>query len=360
MVSIFPPVAKGDRPTLIFTHKELNSLYARVGTRPNPRLILARKAFKRIRDISNIGGHIGWPCAEDHPVFKSEPSFILCNPEQAQVAPDHLTTILAPAAWLTPDSQNSWQEQKVWDFATVATTGRHKNWREALTTVRHLLSKNQGLRILLIATPTSYKAELEFRSLLTTLLYDIDISRVDIVSAAPQGSKGVLPNTLIRQLLALTKIFALFSTQEGTSKILIEASKEGCVTLANSQINHVASRRLPAEFPELDPIQFESNLGASAIEEALLAYSAEAGRKIREGNHRRYNFHERRRSLQADIEQTTGQRLALDQYTNLSLALPAHTSEEPVFRLQQRFKDRRTSDVLTATEWLSLYRYLQR
>lgn len=360
MVSIFPPSSASDKPTLIFTHKELRSVSLRRKTILEPSSIIARRAFREISKKFVFGSHIGWPCAITDSVFEHQSSFILCNPEQARLVPQGSPTILSPAAWLSPDSAEKWRDEKIWDFATVATTGKHKNWLEALATVRNLLEEDSRLRILLVATPESYGAELKFNEDLKTLLGNVDSSRVDVVSAAPQGSKGVLPNSLLRRLLGLTKVFALFSTKEGTSKVLIEASKEGCITLANRQINHVSGERLPQEFAEFDPIQFESDCATPKVLEELDRYSASLGEKIREANHERFSYEKRRRFLQTEIERISGQTVNLDRFMNLSLALPAHTSEAPVFSLAKSLKNRRTSDVLQANDWRALSRWLSR
>lgn len=355
MVTYIRARAKFGKAALIFTHKELGFIASGQLIRHPSRVIIGQTALKRFRQSHVIGGHVGWPLGASHPVFQSDLDFVLCNPEQAAVAPKSVNTIISPAAWLSPDSISPWREEKEWDLTIIATTGRKKRWDRAFRVVGRLLSEDRFVRILLVVTPRSRKDQVWFEKLMDTELDGVDRSRVDLILGSAPGEKGLLSNQLIRGLLASTKVFALFSECEGTSKVVVEALKEGCTVFTLPEINHVAGLRLPTEFADRDPIQLANEDSADEIMEAISAFHPGKARDARRANHLRFNYRSRRRFLEEQIYSLTGASLKFDDFDNLSLALPAHTSLPPVLPpSSRRFANSRTSDVIHSSDWIRL------
>lgn len=246
---------------MVFTHKEVsyfyrNHRYFQPYQSPKERikkLVLpeqdkeakhAQQVLKRINDQYFVGIHFGWamerfPDLDYIDFCMSSPTGVTFD-EAAKYQKIPLNSSnFTPAHFYTPEPK---KHLKMWDVLMVSRDARFKNLDKFLASVRQLYDSGRVCDVLLIVQ-SNKNFDTHPGKVYTELLDDYqrlfnadERDHFTILKLHPNIPFPGISSRQIARFCHLSKVFALFSEQEGGSKAISEALLSGLAIVAKSDL----------------------------------------------------------------------------------------------------------------------------
>ncbi len=241
-------------------------------------------------------------------------------------------------------------EDRPIDITTIATSAPYKRWPDFFRVAERILLLRPDLRITALAVVRSDEELREIHSLASKALTYPTFSLQTVLPV--EGSKG-LPESHVRELLADSKAFVLFSRAEGTSKVIFEASMSGCSVWATrsyyfSTLRFIYSRHLRILSPNVARtarklIRTVSRSSYHANFPVLAAHFSEESSVAR---------------LTSALSATLGQEVIIDYPANLRFRLPNQTLDQVFWRTGAN-RGAPTADLVDFDDFASFVSYLE-
>lgn len=238
---------------VLFTHKEIgyfskgvkqirfewfNNLTSKIFPK-NQHKSFFQKGLEEISKDYFIGEHFGWYHRNYHTVPLVD--FYLCTPSTVTFQnPDEITTIpLSSSSFINEVFENK-KFKKIYDVMCVSHSGNNKRLKDFLKSVRELYDRGKKYRVLLINKQSVLEnakghyidLEKDYHSMFTAEEKQwFTLLRI-------KGSLSLLglPSQAICEFYNLSKVFALFSEQEGEPRAVSEALICGMPVVINKNI----------------------------------------------------------------------------------------------------------------------------
>ncbi len=248
MAHIFKAPAEDQKGILMFTHKEVNHflgallppLALLVLERPLlapfrlADLLIARRRFRtrleRWKEHFHLGIHVGWNIR--FPAAFGQFDFVMAPKAVIELNPDFDRTLLipmnsgnfVPASFVAEDPPT-----KHWDLLCVSHNRRYKNLQLFLRSIRKLYDLGYPYRVLLISKdagaekrrPKQFYAEI-FDDYYRMFSQD-ERDRFLLLRPSRDSGFGAIPYGHMAYLYRSSKVFTLFSQEEGATKVIPEA-----------------------------------------------------------------------------------------------------------------------------------------
>lgn len=231
----------GCKGILLFTHKEIKFYNAalkqirfeRVNEitntffKPNKLKSYYEKKFADLKEHYFLGQHFGW-YHRDY-VGIDEIDFYLATESTVgfKYPEEPFRIPLSSSSFIHRAFERKDYNLKIWDILTVTHNGKHKRMRDFVLAVRKAYDEGKKYKVLLLNKKNINEPGKGFDNEVLDLYYELfdDVERQSFVLMRLSGDMSVMgmPSETVAQLMNLSKVFALFSEQEGEPRAVAEA-----------------------------------------------------------------------------------------------------------------------------------------
>lgn len=230
-----------------------------------------QKKFTELKKHYYVGQHFGW-YHRDY-VGVPEVDFYLATEST-------VTFRDGSAVFRVPLSSSSFINEafgpknyghKLWDIITVTHNGKHKRMRDFILSIRKLYDEGKRYRVLLLNKKSIFEPGKIFDNEAVDLYYELfnDEERQSFVMMRLSNDMSFLgmPSETIAQFMNLSKVFALFSEQEGEPRAVAEALICGIPVVT---WQHIRAGGSIDHLNETNSVRFETyEASAAALSEAV-------------------------------------------------------------------------------------------
>lgn len=361
-------VGRSSRGIVVFSHKEVFALRKGSASKPEKFTEVVAKLDSLQSSRFAFGVHLGFRLASRgrplglrkrnssaaRAVLDSRWEFVMSHPGLIVTPRKDRRQVKLVSANFIPQSFGSNArplQTRTVDLTTIATCAPYKRWPDYFRVVEEILTRRPDFRIVALAVSQS-QAEIEGIKALASNALAYPTFSLQTVLSAP-GSKG-LPEADIKQLLADTRAFVLFSRTEGASKVLAEASMSGCMVWATrelyfSTLRHLYSRHIGIMTPNFRRTALMLIHAVSRLDSYRPDMDAISG-----------EFGEQASlvKLADSLSKILQQEVVIDYPHNLRFRLPNHTLDQ-VFWQTGADRGLATGDLIEADDFHSFFRYLE-
>ncbi|MEM6771785.1 MAG: hypothetical protein AAF597_14475, partial [Bacteroidota bacterium] len=231
----------GQKGILLFTHKEIAKYNASLKQirfeeinkitnkffQPNKLKPYYAAKFAQLKEHYFLGQHFGW-YHRDY-VGVDEIDFYLATESTVgfKYPADPFRIPLSSSSFIHRAFRPKEYGLKIWDIITVTHNGKHKRMRDFVLAVRKAYDQGKRYKVLLLNKKNIKEPGKGFDNEVIDIYYELfdDIERQSFVLMRLSGDMSVMgmPSETVAQLLNLSKVFALFSEQEGEPRAVAEA-----------------------------------------------------------------------------------------------------------------------------------------
>lgn len=232
---------EGQKGILLFTHKEIGKYNAALKQirfeevnnltnkffKPNELSAYYRKKFAELKKHYFLGQHFGW-YHRDY-VGVDEIDFYLATESTVGFKyPENPFRIpLSSSSFIHRAFEKKEYGVKIWDILTVTHNGKHKRMRDFVLAVRKAYDQGKRYKVLLLNKKNIREPGKGFDNEVLDLYYDLfdDQERQSFVLMRLSDDMSMMgmPSQTVAQFMNLSKVFALFSEQEGEPRAVAEA-----------------------------------------------------------------------------------------------------------------------------------------
>ncbi len=259
MAHLFKQPANGNKGIIVFTHKEMKYFFrpSKPLSRKRPTTYVPyaldyfysknkkypyfKKAFEELREQYFIGVHFGWYHTEFPELQYAD--FLMASDGTIDFQPpQHCYHIpLNSRNFISERFKDMSYNHKFWDIICVARAARFKNLDLLLQSIKKL-NQHTGKhhKVLLIIPPNKSEDPNKFY---TTIINDYynwfeeeERNNITIMKLSKDLSFLGMPQNSLIHFYNSSKIFTLFSEQEGESRVIAEALLCGCPVVVKSDL----------------------------------------------------------------------------------------------------------------------------
>ncbi|NJC26159.1 glycosyltransferase [Neolewinella antarctica] len=183
--------------------------------------------FDELKKHYYVGQHFGWYHQNYAPL--PEIDFFLCTKSTVSFQDESkvFRIPLSSSSFIHKTFRPMDLGLKLWDILSVSNNGATKRLREFVLAIRRLYDRGHRMKVLVVNKMSVNEPGKRFDNELMDLYYELfsDEERNDFVMMrlASDMSFIGMPSETIAQFMNLSKVFALFSEQEGEPRVVAEA-----------------------------------------------------------------------------------------------------------------------------------------
>jgi len=244
MAHIFKHPSEKTKGIIVFSHKEMRLFFPFVKPKnyPNSSIpyhiktsyILGKelinfrrfqKIYKKIQNQYFIGVHIGYSLNKI-PIYDRS-DFYLTSNDSIENIHSKILAIPLNSRNFTPSCFKNQNKEKYWDIICVSRNLKLKNLNLFLKSIKKIFELGYKYKILLICPKTKTENNLNSYTSLMDDYYKMftsdELNLFSIIRLSSETSFPGLSNEILSHFYNSTKIFTLFSQEEGSSKVIHEA-----------------------------------------------------------------------------------------------------------------------------------------